>query len=235
MTDAWSPLVYMEDVTKSFRTGSVETQVLQGVDLEISLGEYVSIVGPSGCGKSTLLAIMGLMDSPTTGVYTFNGSSVATLNTSARARARNHDIGFVFQSFNLIGDLTIFENVEQPLAYQKMKGAERKEKVTRALEHVGMMHQAKRRPSQVSGGEQQRVAVARAIVGSPKILLADEPTGNLDSANGEAIMGLMRGLHDSGTTICMVTHDPRFVQMADRRVHMFDGRMVDAPLEELGL
>jgi putative ABC transport system ATP-binding protein len=235
MTQSWSPLVYMEDVTKVFRTGSVETPVLQGVDLEIGEGEYVSIVGPSGCGKSTLLAIMGLMDSPTGGVYTFTGTPVSSLNTSARARIRNHDIGFVFQSFNLIGDLTIFENVEQPLAYQKMKGAQRKEKVTAALERVDMMHQAKRRPSQLSGGQQQRVAVARAVVGNPKILLADEPTGNLDSANGEAIMKLLRELHDTGTTICMVTHDPRFVQMADRRVHMFDGRMVDAPLEDLGL
>ena len=215
----------MEDVTRVFRTGDVEAQVLTGVDLEIHEGEYISIIGPSGCGKSTLLAIMGLMDSPTGGVYCFQGQPVHTLNASARARIRSQEIGFVFQNFNLIGDLTLFENVEQPLSYQKMKPAERKDRVNAALERVGMISQARRYPRQLSGGEQQRVAVARALVGNPRILLADEPTGSLDSANGEAIMGMLRELHENGTTICMVTHDPRFVHLADRWMHMLDGRI----------
>jgi len=232
MSESWSPLVYMEDVTKVFRDGEYEARVLAGIDLAINPGEYVSIIGPSGCGKSTLLAIMGLMDTPTSGVYCFDGKPVSGLNASARARMRNHDIGFVFQSFNLIGDLTVFENVEQPLSYQKMKPAERKQRVTEALERVSMMHQAKRRPSHLSGGEQQRVAVARALVGQPRILLADEPTGNLDSANGEAIMQKLRELHDAGTTICMVTHDPRFVEMAERKIHMLDGKLMDRPPED---
>src|SRR5262245_37653108 len=195
MSGNWKPLVYMEDVTKVFKTGDVESKVLQGIDLEIHEGDYVSIVGPSGCGKSTLLAIMGLMDAPTSGVYSFNGKPVHTLNQSARAAIRSQDIGFVFQSFNLIGDLTVFENVEQPLSYQKIKPAERKERVAEALKRVGVFEQAKRRPSQLSGGEQQRVAVARALVGKPRILLADEPTGNLDSANGKAIMEMLSELH----------------------------------------
>jgi putative ABC transport system ATP-binding protein len=215
----------MEDVTRVFRTGGVEAPVLTGIDLEIHDGEYISIIGPSGCGKSTLLAIMGLMDSPTGGVYCFEGQPVHTLNASARARIRSQEIGFVFQNFNLIGDLTLFENVEQPLSYQKMKSGERKDKVNAALERVGMINQARRYPRKLSGGEQQRVAVARALVGSPRILLADEPTGSLDSANGEAIMEMLRELHEGGTTICMVTHDPRFVHLADRWMHMFDGRI----------
>lgn len=226
----YSPLVYMEDVTKVFRTNQVEARVLAGVDLEISQGEYVSIVGPSGCGKSTLLAIMGLMDSPTEGIYCFDGEPVQRLNASARARIRSQEIGFVFQSFNLIGDLTVFENIEQPLSYQKMKSSERRERVEEALVKVGMKDEARRRPVQLSGGQQQRVAVARALVGNPRILLADEPTGNLDSANGEAIMELLKGLHEAGTTICMVTHDPRFVHLADRLVYMLDGRMVKGEL-----
>ena len=225
MTGKYAPLVYMEDLTRVFRTGDVEAPVLNGLDLEIHDGEYISIIGPSGCGKSTLLAIMGLMDSPTSGVYCFEGQPVHSLNASARARIRSQDIGFVFQNFNLIGDLTVFENVEQPLSYQKMKPAERKDKVTAALERVGMIKQARRYPRQLSGGEQQRVAVARALAGNPRILLADEPTGSLDSANGEAIMGMLRELHASGTTICMVTHDPRFVHLADRWMHMLDGRI----------
>ena len=225
MTANYAPLVFMEDVTRVFRTGDVEAQVLTGVDLEIHEGEYISIIGPSGCGKSTLLAIMGLMDSPTGGVYCFQGQPVHTLNASARARIRSQEIGFVFQNFNLIGDLTLFENVEQPLSYQKMKPAERKDRVNAALERVGMISQARRYPRQLSGGEQQRVAVARALVGNPRILLADEPTGSLDSANGEAIMGMLRELHQNGTTICMVTHDPRFVHLADRWMHMLDGRI----------
>ncbi len=226
MSKSWSPLIFMEDVTRVFRNGQVESPVLTGIDLEINIGEYVSIIGPSGCGKSTLLSILGLMDSPTEGVYCFDGKPVHNLSASDRARIRNHEIGFVFQSFNLIGDMTIFENVEQPLAYQKMKSSERKRAVTEALERVGMMDQARRRPSQLSGGQQQRVAVARALVGRPRILLADEPTGNLDSANGETIMKMLRELHGDGATICMVTHDPRFVHMADRLIHMLDGKLV---------
>jgi putative ABC transport system ATP-binding protein len=217
----------MEDIVKVFRDGEGEIRALAGVDLEIYSGEYVSIVGPSGCGKSTLLAIMGLLDSPTDGIYCFEGKPARQLSLSDRARIRNHDIGFVFQSFNLIGDLSVFENVEQPLTYQKIKSAERKEMVSEALRRVGMIEQARRRPSQLSGGEQQRVAVARALVGKPRILLADEPTGNLDSANGVAIMEMLRELHQSGMTICMVTHDPRFVHLADRLMYMLDGRMVE--------
>ncbi|HWP41817.1 MAG TPA: ABC transporter ATP-binding protein [Blastocatellia bacterium] len=228
MNSGWSPLIYMENVTKVFKTGQVETPVLRGVDLEVHSGEYVSIVGPSGCGKSTLLAIMGLMDTPTDGIYCFDGKPVQEFSASERARIRNHDVGFVFQSFNLIGDLTVFENVEQPLAYQKMKSSERKERVAEALKRVGMSEHSKRRPSQLSGGQQQRVAVARALVVNPRILLADEPTGNLDSTNGYAIMEMLRELHQNGATICMVTHDPRFVHMADRLVYMSDGRMVDS-------
>jgi putative ABC transport system ATP-binding protein len=225
-TGAWSPLVYMEDVTKTFGKGESEARVLRGVDLEIHRGEWTSIVGPSGCGKSTLLAIMGLMDSPTSGVYTFDGQPAHNLSASARARIRAEEIGFVFQGFHLIGDLTVFENVEQPLSYQKMKSAERRRRVEEALERVGMAEQARRRPGQLSGGEQQRVAVARALAGRPRMLLADEPTGSLDSANGEAIMGLLRDVHESGTTICMVTHDPRFVHLAHRVLHMLDGKIV---------
>src|SRR6185503_3018113 len=195
MTDTYSPLVYMENVTRVFRNGNEEARVLAGINLEINRGEYVCIEGPSGCGKSTLLAIMGLMDSPTSGIYVFDGQPAHDLNASARARARNQEIGFVFQSFNLIGDLTVFENVEQPLAYQKMKSSERKQRVNDALKNVGMQDQAGRRPSQLSGGEQQRVAVARALVVKPRILLADEPTGNLDSTNGKATMEMLKQLH----------------------------------------
>jgi len=220
-----APLIHMEDVTKVFRDGQVESRVLAGIDLDVHLGEYVLIEGPSGCGKSTLLAIMGLLDSPTSGIYAFDGKPVQGLNLSDRARIRNQEIGFVFQSFNLIGDLTIFENIEQPLTYLKIKGGERKERVNEVLKKVGITDQARRRPSQLSGGEQQRVAVARALVCRPRILLADEPTGNLDSANGEAIMNILRDLHRSGTTICMVTHDPRFIHLADRLIHMKDGRV----------
>src|SRR5262245_21362134 len=215
----------MEGITRVFGSGETEARVLAGIDLEVQPGECVSILGPSGCGKSTLLAIMGLMDSPTSGVYTFDGKPVNRLSASERARIRSHDIGFVFQSFNLIGDMTVFENVEQPLSYQKIKPAERRDRVAEALERVGMTAQARRRPSQLSGGQQQCVAVARALVGKPRILLADEPTGNLDSASGKAIMDLLKELHQNGSTICMVSHDPRFVEMADRLVHMLDGRL----------
>jgi len=233
MTGSWSPLVFMEDVTKVFRAGQLENRVLAGINLEINTGEYVLIVGPSGCGKSTLLAIMGLMDSPTDGVYCFDGKPVKNMSLSERARIRSHDIGFVFQNFNLIGDLTVFENVEQPLTYQKMRSSERKVLVQEALERVGMINQARRRPGQLSGGEQQRVAVARALVGKPRILLADEPTGNLDSAGGQAIMNLLRQVHQSGTTVCMVTHDPRFVHLADQVVQMLDGRLTEGSKDDL--
>jgi len=231
MTETAGPLIQLEDVTKVFYTDEVETHALAGVQMEIRKGEYVSIAGPSGCGKSTLLSILGLLDSPTGGNYLLDGKPVGKLNLAERARIRNREIGFIFQSFNLIGDLTVFENVELPLTYRGMKAAERKTKVLEALERVGMAHRAKHLPSQLSGGQQQRVAVARALVGSPLILLADEPTGNLDSRNGEAVMDLLRDLHRSGSTICMVTHDPRFARHADRTVHLFDGHIVDEPVE----
>ena len=220
-------LIKLEGVTKVFYTDEVETHALAGINMELRKGEYVSIAGPSGCGKSTLLSILGLLDTPTGGSYTLNGQPVATLNMAERARIRNREIGFIFQSFNLIGDLSVFENVELPLTYRGMKSAERKTRVTEALEKVGMAHRAKHLPSQLSGGQQQRVAVARALVGSPLILLADEPTGNLDSKNGEAVMELLRELHRDGATICMVTHDQRFARHADRTVHLFDGRVVE--------
>ena len=220
-------LIEMSDIKKVFLTDEVETHALAGVHFHIKRGEYVSISGPSGCGKSTLLSILGLLDSPTEGKYVLNGKSVADLPLSERARVRNREIGFIFQSFNLIGDLTVFENVELPLTYRGMKSAERRQRVEAALERVGMAHRAKHLPSQLSGGQQQRVAVARAVAGEPLILLADEPTGNLDSRSGEAVMDLLRELHQSGATICMVTHDPRYARHADRSVHLFDGRVVE--------
>ena len=220
-------LIHLDGVTKVFFTDEVETHALAGIHLEIRSGEYIAIAGPSGCGKSTLLSILGLLDSPTEGKYVLNGKSVADLPLSERARVRNREIGFIFQSFNLIGDLTVFENVELPLTYRGMASADRKTHVTEALERVGMGHRAKHLPSQLSGGQQQRVAVARALAGKPAILLADEPTGNLDSRNGEAVMDLLKELHASGATICMVTHDARFAQHADRTIHIFDGRVVE--------
>jgi putative ABC transport system ATP-binding protein len=220
-------LIHLDGVTKIFYTDEVETHALAGIHLEIQRGEYISIAGPSGCGKSTLLSILGLLDTPTEGTYVLNGRSVADLPLSERARVRNREIGFIFQSFNLIGDLTVYENVELPLTYRGMKSAERKERVMAALEKVGMSHRAKHLPSQLSGGQQQRVAVARAVGGSPSILLADEPTGNLDSKNGEAVMELLRELHKEGATICMVTHDPRYAKSAERSIHLFDGRVVE--------
>jgi len=220
-------LLRMDSVTKVFYTDEVETHALAGIHLEINQGDYISIAGPSGCGKSTLLSILGLLDSPTEGSYQLNGKPVQGLSLSERARIRNREIGFIFQSFNLIGDLTVYENVELPLTYRGMNSSERKKRVNAALEKVGMAHRAKHLPSQLSGGQQQRVAVARAVVGDPLILLADEPTGNLDSTNGEAVMDLLRELHRGGATICMVTHDPRFARHADRSIHLFDGRVVD--------
>jgi putative ABC transport system ATP-binding protein len=224
---AGAPLLRMEGVTKIFQTDEVETHALSGIHLEISSGEYISIAGPSGCGKSTLLSILGLLDTPTEGSYFLNGKPVQGLKLSERARIRNREIGFIFQSFNLIGDLTVFENVELPLTYRGMRSSERKQRANEALERVGMGHRAKHLPSQLSGGQQQRVAVARAVAGQPLILLADEPTGNLDSTNGDAVMELLRELHRGGATICMVTHDPRFARHADRSIHLFDGRVVE--------
>jgi putative ABC transport system ATP-binding protein len=224
-------LIRMENITKVFYTDEVETHALSGVHLEIGKGEYVSIAGPSGSGKSTLLALIGLLDSPTDGTYTLNSHSVAQLNISERSRIRNREIGFIFQSFNLIGDLNVYENVELPLTYRGMSSTERKTRVQQALERVGMNHRTKHYPSQLSGGQQQRVAVARALAGSPSILLADEPTGNLDSRNAEAVMDLLRDLHREGATICMVTHDPRFASHAERQIHLFDGRVVEETVE----
>src|SRR5438094_3705426 len=224
-------LIRMDAINKVFYTDEVETHALSGVQLEVRKGEYVSIAGPSGSGKSTLLSIIGLLDTPTDGEYVLNGHQVANLNMSERSRIRNREIGFIFQSFNLIGDLTVYENVELPLTYRNMPSADRKKRVMDALERVGMSHRIKHYPSQLSGGQQQRVAVARALPGSPAILLADEPTGNLDSRNAEAVMDLLRDLHREGSTICMVTHDPRFARHAERQIHLFDGRVVEESVE----
>ncbi len=235
MSTSGQALIQLDGVTKVFYTDEVETHALAGIHLEIQRGEYISIAGPSGCGKSTLLSILGLLDTPSEGTYILNGRSVADLPLSERARVRNREIGFIFQSFNLIGDLTVYENVELPLTYRGMKAAERKERVMAALEKVGMSHRAKHLPSQLSGGQQQRVAVARAVGGSPSILLADEPTGNLDSKNGEAVMQLLTELHKEGATICMVTHDPRYARSAERSIHLFDGRVVEEDAAKTGL
>jgi putative ABC transport system ATP-binding protein len=220
------PLIKLDGVTKVFHTDEVETHALAGIHLDIFKGEFVSIAGPSGCGKSTLLSILGLLDTPTAGTYLLNGSRADALTHAERARVRNREIGFVFQAFNLIGDLNVFENVELPLTYRGMPAAERRRNVEEALEKVGMAHRAKHLPSQLSGGQQQRVAVARALAGHPAVLLADEPTGNLDSKNGEAVMQLLDSLHRAGSTIVMVTHDSRFSRHAARTVHLFDGRVV---------
>jgi putative ABC transport system ATP-binding protein len=225
-TSAGEPLIQMQGIKKVFHTEEVETHALADVNFEIKKGEYVAISGPSGCGKTTLLSILGLLDTANGGQYMLAGESVATLAPADRARVRNRQIGFIFQAFNLIGDLTVFENVELPLTYRDMDAAERKRRVTAALERVGMSHRAKHYPAQLSGGQQQRVAVARAVAGDPAILLADEPTGNLDSANGEAVMELLRELKRNGATICMVTHDHRYAEHADRTVNLFDGRVV---------
>jgi putative ABC transport system ATP-binding protein len=221
------PLIRLEGIKKVFYTDEVETHALSDIHLEIRHGEYVSIAGPSGCGKTTLLSILGLLDTPTEGTYMLDGQPVARLSASERARVRNRQIGFIFQAFNLIGDLTVYENVELPLTYRGMAGDERRKRVQGALERVGMSHRMKHFPAQLSGGQQQRVAVARAVGGDPAILLADEPTGNLDSTNGEAVMELLRELHQGGATICMVTHDPRYARHADRSVHLFDGKVVE--------
>lgn len=220
-------LIQMEDIKKVFVTEEVETHALAGIHLEIEEGEYLAVSGPSGCGKSTLLSLMGLLDTPSEGTYLLNGQSVEDLSISQRARIRNREIGFIFQSFNLIGDLTVYENVELPLTYRGLSSSERKKRTLEALEKVGMTHRMKHYPAQLSGGQQQRIAVARAVAGNPSILLADEPTGNLDSHNGEAVMELLADLHREGATICMVTHDPRYAKHAERTIHLFDGCIVD--------
>jgi putative ABC transport system ATP-binding protein len=228
MTATAGPLIKLEDVKKVFYTDEVETHALSGVHFDIAQGDYVSISGPSGCGKSTLLSILGLLDTASGGSYTLNGEAVINLDHAQRAHIRNREIGFIFQAFNLIGDLTVFENVELPLTYRSgLNAQERKQRAIEALERVNMAHRLRHYPSQLSGGQQQRVAVARALVGKPSILLADEPTGNLDSKNGEAVMSLLTALHAEGATIGMVTHDPRYADYADRQIHMFDGRVVD--------
>jgi putative ABC transport system ATP-binding protein len=224
-------VIKLKSVAKVFLTDEVETHALSDVSLDVAKGEYVSIGGPSGCGKSTLLSILGLLDSATSGEYWLNGQAVADLPAKDRARVRNREIGFIFQSFNLIGDLTVFENVELPLTYRGMPTSDRRDRVTAALERVGMAHRAKHLPSQLSGGQQQRVAVARAVAGEPAMLLADEPTGNLDSKSGESVMDLLHELHRAGATICMVTHDPRYARHAERNIHLFDGRVVTRPEE----
>jgi putative ABC transport system ATP-binding protein len=231
MNNGAEPLIRLDTVSKVFVTDEVETHALAGIHFYVNRGEYLSIAGPSGCGKSTLLAILGLLDTPSDGVYYLDGKPVTGLKMSERARIRNREIGFIFQAFNLIGDLTVYENVELPLTYRGMGSAERKKRVQEALERVGMSHRMKHYPSQLSGGQQQRVAVARALGGDPLILLADEPTGNLDSANGEAVMTLLRELHRGGATICMVTHDPRYAEFADRTIHLFDGRIVEESVD----
>lgn len=224
------PLIRMEGIKKVFYTDEVETHALADVHMEIRPGEYIAISGPSGCGKTTLLSILGLLDTPSDGSYTLSGELVSNLSAADRARIRNRQIGFIFQAFNLIGDLTVYENVELPLTYRGMSSAERKKRVQDALERVQMGHRMKHYPSQLSGGQQQRVAVARAVAGDPAILLADEPTGNLDSVNGEAVMTLLQELHKGGATICMVTHDPRYAAHAERSINLFDGKVVDEPV-----
>jgi len=231
MNTAATPVIKLQSVAKVFLTDEVETHALSDVNLHITKGEYVSIDGPSGCGKSTLLSILGLLDSASSGEYWLNGQAVADLPAKDRARVRNREIGFIFQSFNLIGDLTVFENVELPLTYRGMPATERRERVLQALERVGMAHRAKHLPSQLSGGQQQRVAVARAVAGEPALLLADEPTGNLDSKSGESVMDLLHQLHGTGASICMVTHDPRYARHAQRNIHLFDGRVVEQHLQ----
>jgi putative ABC transport system ATP-binding protein len=235
MPEVSENLIQIEHLTKVFYTDEIETHALSGVHLSIARGEYVAMSGPSGCGKSTLLSIIGLLDTPSDGRYMLNAKEVANLNFADRSRIRNQEIGFIFQSFNLIGDLTVYENVELPLTYRSgMPAAERKDRVQHALERVNMAHRMRHYPAQLSGGQQQRVAVARALAGSPSILLADEPTGNLDSKNGEAVMQLLAELHSEGSTICMVTHDPRFAAHAERQVHLFDGKVIaEGELQQL--
>src|SRR5580692_5695216 len=221
------PLIQLDNIEKVFLTDEVETHALSGVSFEICHGDYVSISGPSGCGKSTLLSILGLLDSPTSGKYELRGEPVEGLDYARRARVRNREIGFIFQAFNLIGDLSVWENVELPLTYRGMASAERRQRVDKALDRVGLSARKKHFPAQLSGGQQQRVAVARALAGEPFILLADEPTGNLDSKSGEAVMELLRDLHREGATICLVTHDAHYAECAERTIHLLDGRVIE--------
>jgi len=227
MSSNGAPLIQLQGIKKVFYTDEVETHALADVHLEIKQGDYVSIAGPSGCGKTTLLSLLGLLDTPTEGTYLLEDRPVANLSAAERARIRNRRIGFIFQAFNLIGDLTVYENVELPLTYRGMAGAERKQRSQAALERVGMSHRSKHYPAQLSGGQQQRVAVARAVAGDPAILFADEPTGSLDSKNGDAVMDLLDELHAGGATICMVTHAREYARRATRAVHLFDGRVVE--------
>jgi putative ABC transport system ATP-binding protein len=226
MSSIADDLIDLKNVTKLYRTADVETRALSNVSLTIARGEYVAVSGPSGSGKTTLLSLIGLLDTPTEGSYRFDEHDVRALTAAGRARIRNRQIGFIFQSFNLIGDLTVAENVELPLAHRGLLESECKARVKDSLERVGMWTRANHYPSQISGGQQQRVAVARAIIGRPMLLLADEPTGNLDSKNGELIMKLLRQLHDEGVTICMVTHDSRYEAQAERVIHLFDGKII---------
>lgn len=219
-------LIRLSGIGKIFYTSDVETHALMDIDLQIDQGEYVSISGPSGCGKTTLLSILGLLDVPSSGSYLLNDRMVSHLAGAERARVRNRQVGFIFQSFNLISDLTVFENVELPLRYRGTSADERTNQVCSALERVEMAHRASHYPAQLSGGQQQRVAVARAVAGEPSVLLADEPTGNLDSVNGQAVMDLLRSLNESGATVCIVTHDPRYALHADRSIQLFDGQLV---------
>ncbi|MGH8183871.1 MAG: ABC transporter ATP-binding protein [Rhodanobacteraceae bacterium] len=227
MSDA-ANVITLQNVRKVFQTDEIETHALSDVNLCVGHGEYVSISGPSGCGKTTLLSIMGLLDTATEGSYTLNDHDASALNAAARARIRNAEIGFIFQAFNLISGLTVEENVELPLTYRSAIGsAERRERVQEVLERVGMAHRMRHYPAQLSGGQQQRVAVARALVGKPAVLLADEPTGNLDSRSGDAVMALLDELHKGGATICIVTHDARYAELAQRKILLLDGRVVD--------
>lgn len=228
-------LIELQSISKVFQTVDVETHALSDVNFTIDRGEYVSIAGPSGCGKSTLLSILGLLDTPTEGSYTLNGVPVAGLSARQRAKIRNDEIGFIFQAFNLIGDMSVHENVALPLSYRGISASEIRDRVGAALERVGMDHRKKHYPSQLSGGQQQRVAVARAVVGSPSILLVDEPTGNLDSKNGEAVMEILHNLHGQGSTICMVTHDPRYAESAERHMDLFDGAVDEKSSELAGV
>jgi putative ABC transport system ATP-binding protein len=233
MALAINPLIRMQGISKIFHTEDVETHALSRIDLEIRAGEYVAIAGPSGCGKTTLLSILGLLDSPSEGSYVLAGEPVATLSAVQRARVRSRAVGFIFQAFNLIGDLNVFQNVELPLTYRGMPAAQRRAAVHEALERVGLLHRIHHFPAQLSGGQQQRVAVARAVAGKPLVLLADEPTGNLDSQHGAQVMDLLGELHAGGATIVMVTHDPRYLAQVRRTVHLFDGRL--APRGSLNL
>jgi putative ABC transport system ATP-binding protein len=219
-------LIALDHIAKIYHTDDVETHALVDVSLWIERGEYVSIEGPSGCGKSTLLSILGLLDTPTSGTYSLDGADASHLPTAERSRIRNRSIGFIFQNFNLIGDLAVAENVELPLTYRGLSASERRRRVAESLDRVAMSHRARHFPMQLSGGQQQRVAVARALAGNPAVLLADEPTGNLDSSNGEAVMTLLSELHADGSTIVMVTHDRRFTRYASRIIGLLDGRVV---------